>query len=73
VEASEILFLNGDEIKSVLTMKSVVETCDAVIKWIGEGQVVQEHVAPIRNFFEKKKNDCFTSSSLCKTFKRHRQ
>ena len=55
MEAGEILFLNRDEIKSVLTMKDVVETCDAVIKWIGEGKVVQEHVAPIRNFFEEKK------------------
>lgn len=55
MKTGEILFLNGDEIKSVLTMKDVVETCDAVIKWIGEGQVVQEHVAPIRNFFEEKK------------------
>jgi len=51
----EILFLNGDEIKSVLTMKTVVETCDDVIKWIGEGKVEQEHVPPIRNFFEERR------------------
>jgi ornithine cyclodeaminase/alanine dehydrogenase-like protein (mu-crystallin family) len=51
----EILFLNRNEIESVLTMKIVVETCDDVIKWIGEEKVEQKHVTPIRYFFEERK------------------
>lgn len=48
MEKGEILFLNRTEIESLLTWKDVVETCDNVFKWIGEGEVEQQHIRPYR-------------------------
>jgi ornithine cyclodeaminase/alanine dehydrogenase-like protein (mu-crystallin family) len=48
MEEGKIIFLNRKEIESVLTWKDIVETCDAVFKWIGEGKVEQHHIRPIR-------------------------
>jgi ornithine cyclodeaminase/alanine dehydrogenase-like protein (mu-crystallin family) len=48
MEGGKILFLNRKEIESVLTWKDIVETCDAVFQWIGEGKVEQHHIRPLR-------------------------
>ena len=34
------LLLNRDEVKSLITMKDVVETCDKTFKGLGDGTVI---------------------------------
>lgn len=43
----EVLFLSMSDVESVLTYKEVLDVCDRVFKWIGEGKVKQIHVEPI--------------------------
>lgn len=53
----EILFLSRTEIESLLNWKIIIDTCDDVFKWIGEGKKVeQRHVNPIVNFFGERRS-----------------
>ena len=55
MEPGEILFLNYSEVESLLTWKKVVETCDDVFRWIGEGKVEERHIVPMRYQVEGKR------------------
>jgi ornithine cyclodeaminase/alanine dehydrogenase-like protein (mu-crystallin family) len=48
MEECKILYITGGEIKGLLSWKEIIETCDAVFRWIGKGEIEQYHVSPIR-------------------------